>query len=68
MIASMNRSKLNRNTPAVTTNNLNGNGGGNNVATNTANHVVTLDPILHSLLFRFRKPVQRARARASRTR
>jgi hypothetical protein len=35
-IAIMNRSRLNRNTPAVTTNNLNGNGGGNNVATNTA--------------------------------
>src|ERR1051325_8021427 len=36
MTASMNRSKLNRNTPAVITNNLNGNGGGNSVATNTA--------------------------------
>ena len=37
MIASMNRSKLNLNTPADTTNNLNGNGGGSNVATSTAN-------------------------------
>src|SRR6185369_2395495 len=36
MTASMKRSRLKRNTPAVITNNLNGNGGGNSVATSTA--------------------------------
>jgi len=36
MIAIMKRTRLKRNTPAVITNSLNGNGGGNSVATSTA--------------------------------